>query len=90
LRLAPQALDCGDIEARIATRQQDVQKNPRAQYDLNSCRDVANWAFTERDTAKRAGNPTLLQAILEIQIAAQRGDCQNAHRLQDSNKQRFH
>jgi Mg-chelatase subunit ChlD len=90
LRLAPQALDRGDIETRIATMQQDVQKNPRAQYDPNSCRDVANWAFTERDTAKRAGNPTRLQAILEIQIAAQRGDCQNAHRLQDSYNQRFH
>jgi hypothetical protein len=29
------------------------------------------------------------QAMLEIQIALQRGDCANASRLQESYKQRF-
>jgi hypothetical protein len=89
LQLAPQALDRDDVQSRISAMQQDVQKNPRAQYDPNSCRDISNWAFTERDVAKRAGNPARLQAILEIQIAAQRGDCENARRLQESYRQRF-
>ncbi|MEN3333668.1 MAG: Ca-activated chloride channel [Blastocatellia bacterium] len=90
LNLAPNALDRSDIETRITQMQKDVQENPRAQYDPTSCRDIYNWALTEREAAKRAGNPTRLQAMLEIQIASQRGDCANAHRLQDSYKQRFH
>ncbi|HEY9232551.1 MAG TPA: hypothetical protein VIS78_10395, partial [Blastocatellia bacterium] len=65
-------------------------RRTRAQYDPTSCRDVFNWALVEREAAKRAGNPTRLQAILEIQIAAQRGDCVNARRAQENYKQRFH
>jgi len=89
LSLAPNALDRGDIEARIAQMQKDVQENPRAQYDPNSCRDVYNWALGEREAAKRSGNPARLQTVLEIQIAAQRGDCDKARSSQESYKQRF-
>jgi len=89
LKLAPNALDRADVEGRIAQMRRDVEANPRAEYDPNACRDIYNWAMTEREAAKKSGNPSRLQTLLEIQIAAQRGDCAKARQLQASYRQQF-
>ncbi|MBS1811474.1 MAG: VWA domain-containing protein [Acidobacteria bacterium] len=89
LKLAPNALDRADVEGRIAQMRKDVEANPRAEYDPNACRDVYNWAVTERDAAKKSGNPARLQTLLEIQIAAQRGDCTKARQMQAQYRQQF-
>jgi Mg-chelatase subunit ChlD len=85
LRLAPNALDRGDVENRVSSMKQEVQRNPRAQYDPNSCREIYNWAQAEKEAAKR--DVLRRQAILEILIASQRGDCENARKLQERYKQ---
>ena len=85
MRLAPNALDRGDVENRVTSMRQEVQKNPRAQYDPNSCREIYNWAQAEKEAAKR--DVLRRQTILEILIASQRGDCENARKLQEKYKQ---
>ncbi|MFN7949667.1 MAG: vWA domain-containing protein [Blastocatellia bacterium] len=89
LRLAPNALDRADVENRIAQMRKEAEANPRAEYDPAACRDVFNWALTEREAAKKAGNPARLQSLLEIQIAAQRGECEKARQLQAQYRQQF-
>jgi Mg-chelatase subunit ChlD len=89
LRLAPNALDRADVEGRIEQMRKEAQQNPRAEYDPAACRDVYNWALTERAAAKKAGNPARLQTVLEIQIAAQRGDCTKARQMQERYRQQF-
>jgi Mg-chelatase subunit ChlD len=89
LRLAPNALDRADVEGRIEQMRKEAQQNPRAEYDPAACRDVYNWALIEREAAKRAGNPARLQTVLEIQIAAQRGDCAKARQMQERYRQQF-
>jgi uncharacterized protein YPO0396 len=88
LKLAPNALDRGDVENRVASMRQEVQRNPRAQYDSNSCRDIYNWAQIEKESAKK--DVGRRQAVLEILISSQRGDCETARKQQEAYKQRFH
>jgi tetratricopeptide (TPR) repeat protein len=85
LRLAPDASDRADVEARIADMREELRTNPRAQYDPNSCREIYNWAQVEKEAAKR--DVARRQAILEILIASQRGDCETARKLQQNYKQ---
>ena len=56
-------------------------RNPTMQYDPAACRDLYSWAQVERDAAKRSKNVVRHEAILEIQIMAQRGDCAKAREL---------
>lgn len=87
LKLAPNALDRGDIESRIQTMKKDIQENPRVIYDTNSCRDIVNWALAEEPNARKEAARRL--AVLEIRGAAQRGDCEKARQLQAAYKQRY-
>lgn len=56
-------------------------RNPTVQFDPAACRDLYFWAQAERDVAKRAKNVVRHQAVLEIQINAQRGECTKAQGL---------
>ncbi len=89
LRLAPLSSDRPDIESRIADMQKELQANPRIVMDSSGCHDVLAWAQTEQDVAKRGRDVARRQAVLEVLIAAQRGECENARKLQVSYKQRF-
>lgn len=89
LRLAPTASDRADVEARIADMQEELQRNPRVVADASGCRDVLSWAQTEQDVAKRGRDVARRQSVLEVLIAAQRGECENARKLQAGYKQRF-
>jgi Mg-chelatase subunit ChlD/uncharacterized coiled-coil DUF342 family protein len=89
LRLAPNAIDSADVQNRIGEIQQELQKNPRVVMDSSGCRDTLVWAQTEREVAKRAKDAARLQAILEISIASQRGECDKARGLASGYKQRY-
>lgn len=89
LKLAPTAVDRADVENRIAEIQKELQANPRVVMDSSGCRDVLSWAQAEQDTAKRGRDVARRQAVLEVLIAAQRGECEKAKSLQASYKQRF-
>ncbi|MBL8208060.1 MAG: VWA domain-containing protein [Blastocatellia bacterium] len=89
LRLAPGAVDRADVENRIGQIQKELQANPRVVMDSSGCRDVSAWAQAEQDVAKRGRDVARRQAVLEVLIAAQRGDCENARKLQTGYKQRF-
>ncbi|HEX4950460.1 MAG TPA: VWA domain-containing protein, partial [Blastocatellia bacterium] len=89
LQLAPSAIDRADVENRIAQMQKELQANPRVVMDSSGCRDVISWAQAEQDVAKRNRDVARRQAVLEVLIAAQRGECENARKAQASYKQRF-
>lgn len=89
LQLAPTAIDRVDVENRIAQMQKELQANPRVMMDSSGCRDVLGWAQSEQDIAKRGRDVARRQAVLEVLIAAQRGECEKAKALQASYKQRF-
>jgi hypothetical protein len=50
---------------------------------------VLAWAQTEQDAAKRGRDVARRQGVLEILIAAQRGECEKARSLQAGYRQRF-
>jgi Mg-chelatase subunit ChlD len=87
LKLAPSALDRADVEARVAEIQKELERNPRAVFDPSSCRDVYAWAQAEQDAARRARDVARRQAMLEIIIAAQRGECEKARQLAAGHRQ---
>jgi Mg-chelatase subunit ChlD len=89
LKLAPQAIDRTDVENRITEMQKELQRNPRVVMDSSGCRDVLAWAQTEQDAAKRGRDVARRQGVLEILIAAQRGECEKARSLQAGYRQRF-
>ncbi len=68
----------------------DRARNPMVQFDPANCQDVYQWAMNERDVAKRSKNVLRHQDILEIQILAQRGECEKARKQAESYKQKFH
>ncbi|MFC2172235.1 VWA domain-containing protein [Acidobacteriota bacterium] len=88
LDLAPAAFDSVDVKNRIHNLQDELKRNPRVVLDPAGCRDVYIWANREKKQAKK--NPTRRQAILEISIAAQRGDCEKARNLAQKYKQAYH
>ncbi len=89
LKLAPGAIDRADVENRIGEIKKELQLNPRVVMDSSGCRDVLAWAQAEQDVAKRGRDVARRQAVLEVLIAAQRGECENARKLQAGYKQRF-
>ncbi len=89
LKLAPGAVDRADVENRLAEIQKELQTNPRVVMDSSGCRDVLAWAQAEQDAAKRGRDVARRQAVLEVLIAAQRGECEKARSLQAGYRQRF-
>ena len=89
LKLAPTAVDRADVENRIAEIQKELQANPRVVMDSSGCREVLTWAQAEQDVARRGRDVARRQAVLEVLIAAQRGECEKAKSLQASYKQHF-
>lgn len=64
-------------------------QNPTAQYDPTACRDLYIWSQTEREVAKRSKDVGRHQAVLEIQIVSQRGDCDKARKLVTAYRERY-
>ena len=64
-------------------------RNPVVQFDPAACRELYYWSQGERDAAKRAKNVGRHQAILEIQIMAQRGECTKAQSLAAKYKESY-
>jgi Mg-chelatase subunit ChlD len=89
MKLAPDSPDSSDVQTRIANLEDEVRRNPRAEYDPAACRDVYVWAQAEQEAARRSKDVGRRQAILEILITAQRGDCEKARKLQAEYKQRY-
>ena len=89
LRLAPMAADRGDVQLRIANLTEELKNNPRTNLDPAGCRDVYTWAQGQQDAARRSGNVTRRQAMIELLIAAQKGDCENARRLQTAYREKY-
>ena len=87
LNLAPNALDRGDIQNRIAELQKTLQENTYVERHQTGCFDIANWARLEEAAAK--SDAARRPAILEIRTAAQRGDCDKARALETAYKQRY-
>ncbi len=67
----------------------DKARNPQVQFDPSACRELYFWAQTERDVAKRSKNTVRHQAILEILILSQRGECEKANSLTVTYKERY-
>jgi hypothetical protein len=59
------------------------------EFDPSGCRDLYVWARKEQNVAKKSKNVTRRQAIMEIMIAAQRGECQKAEQLAAQYKQQY-
>jgi hypothetical protein len=89
LQLSPNAADRGDVENRVREIQQELQRNPRVIMDSSGCKDLLIWAQAEREAARRASNTARVQAVLEIQISAQRGDCERARAQSNEYKKQF-
>lgn len=89
LRLAPGAADRSDVENRIGQIQQELEKNPRVIMDSSGCKDILSWAQTERDVARRSKDAGRIQAILDVLISSQRGECDKARSLSESYKGRY-
>lgn len=89
LKLAPMAADRGDVETRVANLQEELRRNPRSQLDPASCREVYAWAQGQQEAARKSGKVTRRQAIIELLIAAQKGDCDNARKLQASYREKY-
>lgn len=64
-------------------------RNPLVQFDPAQCQDVYLWASQERDAARRSKNVLRHQEILEIQILAQRGECEKARKQAADYKQKY-
>ena len=64
-------------------------RNPQVQFDPSACRDIYFWSQTEREAAKRSKNAGRHQAILEISILSQRGECEKARALAAAYKARY-
>lgn len=64
-------------------------RNPQVQFNPTDCRDIFLWAQSEKELAKRSKDIARYQAILELLIIAQRGDCDNARSLHANYKQRY-
>lgn len=79
----------GYYSMELFERSLDRARNPQVQFDPSACRDLYFWAQTERETAKRSKNVGRHQAVLEISILSQRGECEKARTLAESYKERY-
>jgi Mg-chelatase subunit ChlD len=89
LQLSPNAPDKADVQARIGNIQDELKRNPRAQFDPAACQDIYVWAQTETEVARRSGNTARRQAILNVLVASQRGDCAPARQLADAYRRQY-
>jgi hypothetical protein len=80
----------GYYSMELFERMLDRARNPQMQFDPAACRDLYFWAQTERDVAKKSKDVGRHQAILEISILAQRGECDKARSQADNYKKRYH
>jgi tetratricopeptide (TPR) repeat protein len=76
LRLAPNALDAGDVRARLDQLRREQQQNPRAIFNPNECSTLYRWARAE---SMRISDATRKAKAYMIMNAAQRGDCGTAN-----------
>jgi hypothetical protein len=71
-----------------AVEYSNPQDNPTiTQYNPGACQDIYYWAQREYDTVRRGRDVVRRQAVLEVMVTAQRGDCTRARQLADSYKQ---
>lgn len=89
LKLAPSALDRGDVENRIVNLQDELRRNPREVADPSACRDLYNWAQVEQEQARKSRDAERRQKMLEILIASQKGDCGKAGAAADAYKRSY-
>lgn len=82
-------LSLGYYSLELYGKSLDKARNPQVQFDPTACRDLYFWAQTERDVAKRSKDVTRHQAILEISILSQRGECEKARLLTTNYKQQY-
>ena len=61
----------------------------RVRYDPAACKDIYDWARAEVEPANKSKNPDRRQAIIEIRINAQRGDCGSARSLTERYRSSF-
>ncbi len=61
----------------------------RTRFDPAACRNIYDWARGEVEAANKSKNAERRQAIIEIRIQAQRGDCTAARDLSSKYKARF-
>lgn len=81
LEILPAAKDRGAVTARIARLDEAIKLNPRVRFDPQSCHDLYVWSQGEYEVARKAKKPARRQAILEIRVTAQQGDCVKAREL---------
>jgi len=82
-------ISIGYYSMELFERSLEKARNPLVQFDPASCRDLYYWAQAEQDVAKRSKNVSRRQAILEISILSQRGECEKARSLAATYKERF-
>src|SRR5688500_9922693 len=82
-------ISLGYYSMELFERSLDEARHPQVQFDPSACRDIYFWAQTEREAAKRSKNVGRHQAILEISILSQRGECEKARSLTASYKERY-
>ena len=59
------------------------------QFNPNACRDTYDWAQREQDVARRGRNAVRRQAILDVMITSQKGDCPRAQELSAAYKKTY-
>jgi hypothetical protein len=59
------------------------------QFNPGACSDVYFWAQNEHEAARKSRNAARRQAILEVMITAQRGDCATARAQADRYKETY-
>lgn len=59
------------------------------QFNPNGCQDIYQWAQREHDNARRGRNAVRRQAILDVMITAQKGDCRRAQELSEAYKKAY-
>jgi hypothetical protein len=79
----------GYYSMELFERSLDKARNPQVQFDPSACRDLYFWAQGEREVAKRSKNVGRHQAILEILILSQRGECEKARSLVTGYKEHY-
>jgi hypothetical protein len=84
LQLAPNAPDRAEFAKFAEALRRDLAENPRSEYDASGCADILAWARTEAAAARQRRDNNAATAALEIQIAAQRGDCDGAVKLKNA------
>jgi len=82
-------ISIGYYSMELYARSLDKARNPSVQFDPAACRDIFTWTTIEREPAKKSKNIGRYQAIIELGIVSQRGECDKARQLQADYKQRY-